>query len=51
MIDLRGGKVSSVVLGSTVISEGFDCSSRPVPTTDRVGSWAALSTLHERTVR
>ena len=51
MTDLSGGKFSSVTLGLTVFSEGFDCSSRPVSTTDRAGSWAASSTLRERTVR
>ena len=51
MTDLSGGKFSSVVLGSIVFSEGFDCSSHPVPMTNLVGSWAASSALWERTVR
>ena len=42
---------SFVALGLTVFSESFNCSSRPVPTTDWVRSWAALSALRSGTVR
>ena len=50
-VDFQFDPVSPVALGLTVFSEGFDCSSRPVPTTDCVRSRAASSGLRERTVR
>ena len=49
-VDFQFDPISSVALGFTVLSEGFDCSSGPVPTTDCMGLRAALSALRERTV-
>ena len=50
-VDFRLDDFSFVELEPKVFSEGFDCSSCPVPMTDCVRSWAALSTMRERTVR
>ena len=51
VVDFQFDPLSSFALGLTVFCEGFDCSSCPVPTTDCVRSWAALSGMRERTVR
>ena len=50
-VDFQFDPASSVALGLTVFSEGFDCSSCPAPTIDCAGSRAASSALRERTVR
>ena len=50
-VEVRLNASSSVALGLTVFSESFACSSRPIPTTDRVKSWAATSALRGGTVR
>ena len=50
-VDFQFDPFSPVALGLTVFSKGVDCSPRPVPTTDCVRSWAALSTMRERSVR
>ena len=50
-VDFQFDPFSPVALGLALFSEGFDCSSCSVPTTDCVRSWAALSAMGERTVR
>ena len=42
---------SFVALGPTGFTKRFDCSSCPIPTTDCVGSWAAMSTLRRDFIR
>ena len=50
-VDFQLDPASSVALGLTVFSAGFDCSPCPIPMTDCVGSRAASSVWGERTVR
>ena len=50
-VDFQFDPASSVAFGLTVFSEGFDCSSCAIPTTDCGGSRAASSALRKRTVR
>ena len=50
-VDFQSDPFLSVAFSLMVCSEGFDFSSCPVPVTDWVGSWAALSGMCGRMVR